>query len=143
MDFGRNPDTKSLYSIYHCMKRRCYNPLDRAYKNYGGRGIYVCDKWLKSFMAFFSDMGLRPEGATLERIDNNKGYSPDNCRWATRFDQTRNMRRNRMISFSGETKCITDWAKEMNISVTAIQYRLKAGWPLQKTLTTPSARPRS
>ena len=83
---------KPLYSTWSAMKYRCYNKNNGSYPNYGGRGITVCDRWLKSYDAFAEDMGERPLGGTLDRIDNDKGYSPDNCKWSTRDEQIANRR---------------------------------------------------
>ena len=92
-----------LYSTWLTMRDRCNNPRNRHYANYGGRGIFVCERWNKiggaGFWAFVDDMGDRPEGTTLDRIDNNSGYSPENCRWATKIEQSLNKRTNRKTPY--------------------------------------------
>jgi len=98
------------YSIWRNIIQRCNNPNCRNYKNYGGRGIKVCDKWLK-FEDFLQDMGEKPEGLSLDRVDNNGNYCKGNCRWATWKEQQRNSRNNRLITINGETKCLAEWCE--------------------------------
>jgi len=105
------------YSIWKAMRMRCNNPDHPSYKNYGGRGIKVCKRWNKSFSAFISDIGKRPSPKhTIERINNDGNYCPENCCWATRDRQSRNSRQTHLITYAEKTQCITDWAKEWNIN---------------------------
>lgn len=124
------------YWIWNSMLDRCFNKNNRGYNNYGGRGITVCERWLK-FENFYSDMGTKPPGKSIERRDNNLGYFPDNCYWATRHEQAKNTRRNRMITVDGVTKCISEWARELGISHSAIILRIKYGWSEKLAVTTP------
>lgn len=95
---SRTPGYKATYHSWYAMLRRCSNPADPAWRNYGGRGITACDRWLASFQNFLADMGEKPPGMSLDRIDNEAGYSPGNCRWATPRQQARNTRSFRMTS---------------------------------------------
>jgi hypothetical protein len=133
------------YKIWKGMKNRCYNKKNTNYKNYGGRGISVCDKWLEprgsGFLNFLKDMGEIPSGKSLDRIDNNKlknGYSPENCKLSTMKEQTRNKRNNRMETLNDKTQCRADFAKKYNINKGTLDSRLDdLGWSIEKALTTP------
>jgi len=124
------------YRIWASMIQRCHNPRCRSYANYGGRGIFVCDAWRNSFAAFLADIGERPmKTLTLERIDNDRGYEPGNCRWATRADQQKNRRETRLITFNGRTEPALVWSREVAVSYRTILRRLDAGWPAEDILT--------
>ena len=131
--------THPLWIVWSRMVRRCTNPKDEAWKNYGGRGIKVCDRWLgfDGFPNFVKDMGLRPEGTSLDRRDNDKGYSPENCRWATPTEQMRNTRINRMIEFRGQLKCLQEWADEIGMQAGTLSKRLDAGMSIEEAFSTP------
>ena len=121
------------------MRARCMNPKHHAYVNYGGRGIAICKRWA-DFDNFLADMGERPEGATLERRNNDKGYSPRNCYWATRSEQQRNRRTSRYLTADGRTQLLIDWARELGTAPTTIWLRLeKLGWSEQDACTIPVA----
>jgi hypothetical protein len=126
------------YRSWAAMKARCYNPLHHAYENYGGRGISVDPTWLTSFQTFVEDMGERPSNTTLDRIDNESGYSKVNCRWATKVEQGNNTRCNVVLEFQGESKTATEWAKDLNISYYALIKRISDyKWSVERALTTP------
>ena len=103
--------------------QRCRNPRCRDYRHYGGRGITVCSRWLR-FENFLEDMGLRPEGMTLERVDNTKGYSPDNCIWATRATQANNTRLNVVVEWQGERKTVAQWERSLGWKAGTLKARL-------------------
>jgi len=127
----------SLYPIWNQMTQRCSNIKDRYYKNYGGRGITVCKRWMK-FENFLTDMGNPPtDQHQIDRINNNKGYSPKNCHWVTPKQQARNTSRNHMITLDEKTKCLQAWADEFDINPSSIRFRLKSGWSIEKALTKP------
>ena len=111
------------HRIWKGIKARCNNPNVKGFKYYGGRGIKVCDRW-NSFENFFADMGERPEGLTIERIDTNDDYKPSNCKWATWTEQERNRTNNRMITYEGKTQCLAAWAEEKKMNYCALQWRL-------------------
>lgn len=125
------------YKSWSEAKSRCLNPSHSAYKDYGGRGITVCDRWLESFENFYEDMGDRPNNMTIDRINNNLGYSKENCRWATWEEQANNRRNNRLIELNGKTQNLTQWIKELGISTSTVRSRLRIGWSIEKALTTP------
>lgn len=109
------------------MRDRCSRPAHKAYKNYGGRGITVCSAWADDFAQFFLDMGPRPPNTSLERRDNSRGYTKDNCYWASIEEQNSNTRRNRLITIGGVTKHLAAWAKDFSITPEGLAYRLDQG----------------
>lgn len=111
------------YQSWQAMKSRCTNPNQKAYKRYGGAGLSFEKSW-ELFENFVKDMGERPSGMTLDRIDNLKGYSKENCRWATVNEQNRNTKQNVFITHNGKTMCMKDWANETGIPYPTIQYRV-------------------
>jgi hypothetical protein len=128
------------YHTWQNMKARCTNPRDAGYRNYGARGIQVCGRWMDSFENFLDDMGHRPEGRSLDRIDVNGDYEPSNCRWATIRQQARNTTRNVRLTHNGKTQCVADWADELGIKRFTLMARLHRGWSIQQALETPLAR---
>ena len=131
--------TTKIYRIWCGMKRRCNSKNDRAYINYGARGIKVCDEWNNSFELFYRwaiNNGYK-EGLTIERIDNDKGYTPDNCKWATMEEQGHNKRNNKKYTYNGKTLDLTQWANLTGIKRSGLHARLKRGWSFEKAITTP------
>jgi len=126
----------TAYKSWHMMLQRCSNPNNPAYKSYGGRGIRVCDEW-KDFRNFYADMGDAPVGLTLDRVDNSLGYSADNCRWATRWEQGNNRRTNTFIAFKGEKLTMAQWAKKTGLGIYCLRNRLASGWTIEKSISTP------
>lgn len=124
------------YTIHCGMKQRCKN---MNIKNYGARGIKVCDRWKgeNGFIYFLEDMGECPEGHELDRINNDGDYEPSNCRWVTRRKNARNRGNNTLLTYKGETKCKTEWSEQFGISCAAINTRLRYNWSLEKIFTTP------
>lgn len=123
------------------MVQRCTYPKHQAWANYGGRGIKVCDKWLK-LEGFVEDMGVRPAGMTLDRIDVNGNYEHGNCRWISRFDQHGNYRNNVKLTFNGKTQHIAAWERETGLGKKTIRDRLLRGWSVEETLTMPPVPPK-
>lgn len=133
---SRGKQRSAIYITWMNIVQRCANPNTANYKYYGGRGITVCERWLK-FENFLEDMGERPEGKSLDRVKNNKGYCKENCRWTTQKEQARNRRDNRLIFCFGRLQCISAWSEETNIKTGTIIARLDRRWSTEKTLTTP------
>ena len=118
-----------VYGIWHGMKQRCLNPNAKEYKWYGGRGIKVCDSWIDSFEAFYADMGDPPSDQhSIERRDVNGDYTPNNCCWATRVEQSNNMRNNVIIEHGGRSQTLTQWARELSTPRATLYYRYMHGW---------------
>lgn len=132
-------DTRATYASWWDMRDRCTNPENPLFQHYGARGITVCARWLESYDAFYADMGPRRAGMRLERVDNDQGYDPFNCVWATQAQQLRNTRRTRMITLAGRTQPMEDWASEIGIDPTTLAYRLRKGFPEHRMLAPPSA----
>lgn len=131
---GRNSPE---YTSWQSMRSRCCDPKNDRFKDYGGRGIRVCDRWQK-FEAFLADMGPRPRGTSLERLENDGHYEPVNCVWATRIEQARNTRRCRVLAFRGESLPVAAWAERLGIHQATIGARLKRGWSVDGALSTPA-----
>jgi hypothetical protein len=107
------------------MRSRCYDKNNPSYKNYGGRGIRVCKEWVNDYDRFVSDMGFVPDGMSLDRIDTNKHYTPDNCKWSTVKEQLNNQRRNRVIKHAGKTRTMSQWAEDLGVKVDTLFRRLE------------------
>lgn len=128
-----------LRGVWRNMIQRCHNPNHHQYCSYGGRGITVCDEWRNDYSCF-REWALKngyAQGLTIDRIDNNGGYSPQNCRWATYKEQNRNKRSNRNITLNGETKCLSEWAEFFGIGVPLATRRLNDGWAEEDAFTAP------
>lgn len=128
-------DTRA-YNIWQAMRSRCRNQNTPAYSIYGARGITVCERWNNSFDNFIEDMGEPPDGYSIDRIDNDGDYTPENCRWANRIEQARNKSNNRRLTLNGETRLLIEWAEQLGIDQSSLRERLDK-WPLEAALTTP------
>lgn len=128
----------SEYNIWQTMKARCYVKLNANYANYGGRGIKVCDRWLESFENFLTDMGEKPEGLSIDRVDVDGDYEPRNCRWASVGEQATNRRNNRYVEYEGRKMTISEWARELGVKPGLIKNRLDSKWSVERAFTTPT-----
>lgn len=124
----------SEYGIWASMKQRCNNPKSQMWYLYGKRGIGFCKSW-ESFDNFYRDMGQKPIGFSLGRINNDQNYSPRNCRWESTMQQSRNKRNNHFISFQGKHMVMSDWSKLLGFKKSLISSRLRNGWSIKDALT--------
>jgi hypothetical protein len=131
-----NMEGTSTYNIWRKMRERCNNPKRKDYPRYGGRGIKVDENW-SDFRNFLSDVGVRPEGMQLDRIDNDGNYEPGNVRWVTPRQNANNKRNNVKIDYRGETKTIAEWARHLGICPKTFRYRLKNNWSLEDIFNVP------
>lgn len=138
----RRGNRDRLYSVWNMMKQRCNNPNNKFYQNYGGRGISVCREWLESYDAFRDwavgngyDPTAKHGNCTIDRIDNNGNYCPENCRFVSMKEQSRNTRSNHLITFNGKTQPLKSWGEETGIYYLTIYKRLKSGWIVEEALT--------
>lgn len=126
-----------IYRIWSRMKARCLNPKTTHYADYGGRGITLCERWL-SFENFLEDMGEPARRQSIDRIDNNGSYEPDNCRWADRRTQSNNRRDNLIVEALGQRKTVNEWAAQTGLKASTIRRRIKGlGWSEERAVTAP------
>lgn len=137
-----NPSHHRLYHIWFDMKRRCYQKQNKRWEKYGGRGIKVCPEWVNNFQAFFdwSMANGYADNLTIDRIDMDGDYSPDNCRWADEIQQANNRSNNHYITYHGETKTMMEWSRELVVSYTTLRRRINAGWDIEKAFERPLGR---
>lgn len=129
-----SPECRAWYAL----RSRCRNPKNRFYRNYGGRGIDVCDRWNESFETFYADMGPRPTPKhSIDRINNDGNYEPGNCRWALPYVQRRNSRIATRITAFGETKTLVEWSESRRVSYQVLTRRIRIGWPPEKAISEP------
>lgn len=129
---------KSEYNIWTSMKDRCSNPNSPDSPDYHKRGIRVCSRW-ERFENFYADMGPRPPGFYIDRINNDGDYSPENCKWVSPIDSARNRRSNRILTFKGESKTMTEWSEILGIHQATLSNRINTyGWSVEKSLSTPA-----
>lgn len=131
---GRHTPT---YTVWKQMKRRCNSPKAATFYRYGGRGIRVCERWL-TFANFLADMGARPDGTTLDRMDNDGNYEPANCRWVSRKENSRNRSDSHRLTLNGETKTVAEWVESTGFSLATLQGRIREGWSDERILTEPA-----
>ena len=143
---GRSPKSHPKHGLSHTpeyrawqtARLRCTDPENPAWADYGGRGITMCSRWLNDVRAFVADMGPKPSPAhEIDRIDNDRGYEPGNCRWVLRAVNCRNRRSNRVVEFRGELRSVADWCESLGLPTSAVIKRLDAGWTPAAALTKP------
>lgn len=136
---SKRKQKERLYNIWNGMKNRCFNEKDKNYKNYGARGITVCQQWKEDYGLFRKwamENGYN-DNLTIDRISNNGNYEPSNCRWATREEQNNNTRQNHYIEYNGKVKTLSQWATYYGLTRSCLKGRIRKGWETEKALTTP------
>jgi hypothetical protein len=139
LTFLKNGERRPEWRVWRGMRERCGSRSKKSdFKYYRGRGIKICKRW-NNFKLFFMDMGKRPgKNYSIERINNNKGYTPKNCRWASHREQANNRRNTRKVTFNGQTLPLSNWARKLKIKYVTLWSRIfREGWSVEKTLTTP------
>ena len=137
-NFKHGLSSSKEFFIWYSMHQRCYRPSVRSYHRYGGRGIRICDEWREDFAAFLAYVGKAPSRAhSIDRKDNNGHYEPGNVWWTTAKPQARNSTAARPITFDGRTMCIAEWSEVTGIKAVTLRRRLRYGWSIERTLTTP------
>lgn len=140
-DFN-NHSHHRIYMIWFDMKRRCYQPQNKRYSHYGGRGIKVCGEWLHNFQAFF-DWSLAhgyQDNLTIDRVDRDGDYCPDNCRWADSITQANNKSNNHYITYQGETKTMMEWSRNLGMNYSTLRQRINSGWDVEMAFCSPIGR---
>ena len=139
LNYNHGLSRKRVYRILISMKTRCYNKKVNEYKEYGGRGIIVCADWLNDFMNFYnwSMKNGYSDTLSIDRIDNDGNYEPNNCRWATMKEQSNNNRHNRFITYNDETKTMKEWCEKLNLGYNTIRLRIYNGWSTERAFETP------
>lgn len=124
----------AIYRTWSNIKNRCRNTNHRNYKDYGGRGVDMCDAWFNSFEQFYKDVGDIPEGMSLDRINNDKGYFKENCRWATKAEQSKNRRNSIIMKHKDITMCLKDWARKLNKPYSSMKVLAKRGLSIEQII---------
>lgn len=130
----------ATYRVWKSMRERCYSPAHKNYADYGGRGIGICERWAQDYRNFFADMGERPAGKTIERLDVNGNYNPDNCVWADATVQSRNRRSARIVNVQGRDMCVSEASELYGLCARTVGHRLSQGWDVMAALQTPVRR---
>lgn len=129
---------KTMYYRWNGMIQRCYNPDHSEYKNYGSRGIKVCDRWRNSVLNYIADLGEPPfKGASVDRINNDGDYNPENCKWSTKKEQSVNRRPTRLLSYNGLEMCVSDWERHLGFGLGTLKNRFAQGLSVQQALSIP------
>lgn len=128
-----------LPKAYYCwmsMRNRCHNPKHISYKDYGAKGVIVCERWYNSYVDFIEDVGERPsEHHSIDRMDSTGNYEPSNCKWSTRVEQARNKSNNRMVTYKGETKCVSQWCEDLSLNFNLVRDRILKGETPEKAFS--------